>query len=136
MEEEDADLDAGVGVLAPGRAAAKAVQQKANSKQKHGQPDTSAGDAALPSVPAEPGQRAQSRAREHAGFEEVPMQMNGAASSDDSDSDSDAGLAEMDDHSRAEVRICPAPGPDMGSIIQACRMFIQYILYCHRHVCL
>ncbi len=107
MEEgEDADPDAGVGVLAPGKAAAKAAQQKAgDSKQKQIQANTGAGDLAVPSVPAEPGQRAQSQAKEHVGFEEVPMQMNGAGSSDDSDSDSDAGLAEMDDHSRAEVRI-------------------------------
>ena len=105
MEEEEADLDAGVGVLAPGKAAVRAAQQKAGtSKQKQIQTDTRAGNSALPSVPAEPGQLVQSRAKEQAGFEEVPMQMNGGGSSDDSDSDSDAGLAEMDDHSRAEVR--------------------------------
>lgn len=104
LEEEDADPEAGTGVLAPGRAAAKAVQQNArDSTHKHGQAGKAAGDAALPSVPGEPGQRAQGRAKEHTGFEEVPMQMNGAGSSDNSDSDSDAGLAAMDDHSRAEV---------------------------------
>ena len=94
-------------MLAPGKAAAKAVQQKArDGQQKQGEADKRGGDSALPRVPKEPAQQLQSRAKEHAGFEEVPLQANGARSSDDSDSDSDAGLAEMDDHSRAEVCVC------------------------------
>lgn len=114
LEEEDADSDAGVGVLAPGKAAAKAAKQKAtelSSKQSRIEQASKADEPAVPSAPsatAEPSQRQQSRGKEHAGFEEVPLQANGVggrggASSDDSDSDSDAGLAGMDDHSRAEV---------------------------------
>ena len=115
LEEEDADTDAGVGVLAPGKAAAKAAQQKArDGQQKHGEAERAGGDSAVPSVPGEPAQRPQSRAKEHAGFEVVPLQADRAGSSDDSDSDSDAGLAEMDDHSRAEVCACRKPVPDMA----------------------
>ena len=119
MEGEEADLGAGVGVLAPGRAAAKAARQKAaDSRQTPGQADRLAGNSAVPSAPSaprEPGPQPQSRGREHAGFEEVPLQANGVGGNDgsDSDSDSDAGLAEMDDHSRAEVcmpiNACPLP---------------------------
>lgn len=117
VEEEEADPGAGVGVLAPGKAAAKAARQKAaDSRQTPGQADRLAGNSAVPSapsVPREPGPQPQSRGKEHAGFEEVPLQGNGVGGNNgsDSDSDSDAGLAEMDDHSRAEVCIsnnaCP-----------------------------
>ena len=94
LESEDGDPDAGIGMSAPNKAAAKAAgsqkiapasASKAIEQQQH-----------------------RTRAKESAGFEEVPLGAGGAGgrgvdSSDDSDSDSDAGLAEMDDNSRAEV---------------------------------
>ena len=94
LESEDGDPDAGIGVLAPDNAAAKPARSQ----------ETAPASASK----AIEQQQQRTRAKESAGFEEVPLGAGGAGgrgldSSDDSDSDSDAGLAQMDDNSRAEV---------------------------------
>ena len=105
------DADAGVGVLAPGRARAKlaARQDRHAQDEQRERGVASGGGGAAAGVPA----------GEPAGFEEVPLrQQNGHAGggqgAEDTDSeDSDAGLAEMDPNSRAEARARspPCSGP-------------------------
>ena len=115
--DEDVDAEAGVGVLAPGATASKAGKQEVEAAA----PDGGASERVSAA------REAKSRASKHmqqqqhvhgeddAGFQEVPLEANGAGGrhsvDSSSDSDSDAGMAEMDDHSRAEVR--PALPPCM-----------------------
>jgi hypothetical protein len=101
-KEEDGDADAGIRVLTPDKAAAKAAGTL-----------KAAPASASKAIVQQQQHQQQKRARgdESAGFEEVPLGADGAGSrgadsSGDSDSDSDAGLAKMDDHSRAEVCNC------------------------------
>ena len=107
--DEGVDAEAGVGVLAPGKAAAKGGRQEAEAAAPDG--DDSKGVSAAREEKSRASKRPQQQHRhveEDAGFQEVPLQMNGAggrhAGGSSDDSDSDAGLAGMDDHSRAEVR--------------------------------
>ena len=107
--DDDIDAEAGVGVLAPGKAAAKGGKQEAEAAAPDG--EDSKGVSAAREEKSRASKRPQQQHRhgeEDTGFQEVPLQMNGAggrhAGDSSDDSDSDAGLAEMDDHSRAEVR--------------------------------
>ena len=97
-------------MLAPGKAAAEAGKQKAKAAAPDGE-DSQGVSAAAREEKSRASKRPQQQHRhgeEDAGFQEVPLQMNGAggrhAGDSSDDSDSDAGMAEMDDHSRAEVR--------------------------------
>lgn len=108
--DEGVDAEAGVGVLMPGKAAAEGGKQEAEAAAPDG--EDSKGVSAAREEKSRASKRPQQQHRhgeeDAAGFQEVPLQMNGAggrhAGDSSDDSDSDAGMAEMDDHSRAEVR--------------------------------
>ena len=107
----DVDVEAGVGVLVPGKAATKAGKGTAEAAT-HDAEDSKGAREEKSRVSKQP-QQQHRHGEDDAGFEELPLQVNGAGgrhSGDSSeDSDSDAGLAEMDDHSRAEVSAALSP---------------------------
>lgn len=134
MEDDEADgleidEDAGIGVLAPGkqkapgRAAAKQlgeardgtaqaepsgrIQQQKQKQQQQQQKKQEAAEKPAKGGSGAGGRSAAAEPEEDGGgFEVVPLRadVNGDDVSDSDDDDSDAGMADLDENSRAEVR--------------------------------
>jgi hypothetical protein len=139
-EEDEAGVDrpgakrgTRTGVLAPGGKAApsssRAAAAQLQAAAKHKLPGKGEMQKQKEQQPQQKQQQQRQRdaaavaavAVEDGGFEEVPMRadVGGAGNSDvsDSDEDSDAGMADMDDNSRAEVR---PPSHRIGNPLARC----------------